>query len=450
MKCDKELPGFQMFNAFFSDLKGAFEPMACSNKEKREYVDALKTLPGSPAQEFRTLREDLDLTAKVREVRRYGKDKTFVRFEFKRLDSNCTWSRPFQFMGIFDDLKNLVSYTVMQERGLFKEGLKFYMTKVRYNWDQYEETEDPVVALTLLDSEDTPEVQVVDKATKRPIAFIYGGMGARKCRFDIEWYVACEPWMLMIKNIGFDAVEKLVFALKDGGIKAFEDAADWRPFDYRASYEKHGVLFNIDQGLRRMLERAKRDKDANVEKTVRALGIGEGCVENAYTVRVQPQSRKDMLIDIFNMTCEQKKADLHTAKLLAYLTDNGDVSSLNNLGYLFHFGMGVETDYDLAVYWHLRGAEAGDHYSMLSLGKIFSEKNSPRWDGPEAIKWFEKAIEHGDDWAKGELGHCLLCGRCVERDFARAEALLEEAVAVCPDRKDFAESLEQARNREEI
>ena len=42
-------------------------------------------------------------------------------------------------------------------------------------------------------------------------------MGARKCRFDIEWYVACEPWMLMIKNIGFDAVEKLVFALKDGG-----------------------------------------------------------------------------------------------------------------------------------------------------------------------------------------------------------------------------------------
>ena len=217
MKCDKELPGFQMFNAFFSDLKGAFEPVACSNKEKREYVDALKTLPGSPAQEFRTLREDLDLTAKVREVRRYGKDKTFVRFEFKRLDSNCTWSRPFQFMGIFDDLKNLVSYTVMQERGLFKEGLKFYMTKVRYNWDQYEETEDPVVALTLLDSEDTPEVQVVDKATKRPIAFIYGGMGARECRFDIEWYVACEPWMLMIKNIGFDAVEKLVFALKDGG-----------------------------------------------------------------------------------------------------------------------------------------------------------------------------------------------------------------------------------------
>lgn len=98
MKCDKELPGFQMFNAFFSDLKGAFEPVACSNMEKREYVDALKTLPGSPAQEFRTLREDLDLTAKVREVRRYGKDKTFVRFEFKRLDSNCTWSRPFQFM----------------------------------------------------------------------------------------------------------------------------------------------------------------------------------------------------------------------------------------------------------------------------------------------------------------------------------------------------------------
>ena len=30
----KNLPGFKMFNAFFADLKGPFEPMILTNKEK--------------------------------------------------------------------------------------------------------------------------------------------------------------------------------------------------------------------------------------------------------------------------------------------------------------------------------------------------------------------------------------------------------------------------------
>lgn len=450
MDCERELPGFRPFNAFFAELKGAFEPVACTEDERRGYVEALQTLAGTPAQEFHTLREDLALTAKVREVRRYGEERTFVRFEFKRLGSDCTWSPPYQLMAVFDDLGTLVCYTVLAERGLFKEGLLYRLTKVRCDWSDFEETDDLVKALTLLDTEDEPEVQVVDRATGRPFAYVYGGTGPRKCAFDIEWYVGCEPWILALGNVGFAATEELLFTLKDGGVKAFEDAADWRAFDFRASYERHGVPFNIDRGLRRALERAKRGGDANVERTIRALGIGEDRVSDPYTLRVKAQTRKGMLNEIFNLSCDAECGDTRKAKLLAYLAEGGDVPSLNNLGYLFHFGMGVKTDYDLAVYWHLRGAEAGDHYSMLSLGKIFSEKNSPRWDGPKAVEWFEKAIASGDDWAKGELGHCLLCGRCVETDFERAESLLEEAVEACPDRADFAENLEKARNRESI
>ena len=322
--------------------------------------------------------------------------------------------------------------------------------KIQELRNEYDENQQPT-SLTRYDyTEDEPEVQVVDRATGRPFAYVYGGTGPRKCAFDIEWYVGCEPWILALGNVGFAATEELLFTLKDGGVKAFEDAADWRAFDFRASYERHGVPFNIDRGLRRALERAKRGGDANVERTIRALGIGEDRVSDPYTLRVKAQTRKGMLNEIFNLSCDAECGDARKAKLLAYLAEGGDVPSLNNLGYLFHFGMGVKTDYDLAVYWHLRGAEAGDHYSMLSLGKIFSEKNSPRWDGPKAVEWFEKAIASGDDWAKGELGHCLICGRCVETDFERAESLLEEAVEACPDRADFAENLEKARNRESI
>lgn len=445
---EKNLPGFRMFNAFFADLKGDFEPVVCTPKEKREYVASLKTLTGYPAHEFGFLREDLDLTAKVREMRRYGVDKTFVRFEFKRLESNCTWSVPFQLMGIFDDLKNLTSYTVMHERGLFKEGVTYCMTKVRYCWDNYEMTEDPVAALAFLDAEDTPEVQIVDKATGRSFAFIYGGMGSHKCAFDVEWYVGCDPWLMERKNVRFDFIERIFEALKDGGVKAFEDAADWVPFSYRASCAKHGVHINIDRELTRILERAKRDKNIQVERTMRALGIDGAKVDGPFCVRLCPGTPRRLKLELFNMSCDESREDGERTKILAYLANHGVVNALNNLGYQFHFGRGVKTDYDLAVYWHKLGAEAGDHYSMLSLGKIFSEKTSPVWDGPEAIKWFENAIKHGDDWAKGELGHCLLCGKCIERDFVRAESLLEDAVAACPDREDFAENLERARNRE--
>ena len=88
-------------------------------------------------------------------------------------------------------------------------------------------------------------------------------------------------------------------------------------------------------------------------------------------------------------------------------------------------------------------------YAMTNLGKIYSEKDGPKWNGPKAIKWFEKAVAKGETWAMGELGCCLLCGECAGKDASRALSLLEKAVAANPDRQDFAEKLERARNEAE-
>ena len=86
---------------------------------------------------------------------------------------------------------------------------------------------------------------------------------------------------------------------------------------------------------------------------------------------------------------------------------------------------------------------------MTNLGKIYSTKDSPKWDGPKAVKWFEKATAKGETWAMGELGHCLLCGKCAGKDVARARSLLEKAVAANPDRGDFVEELDRARDEAE-
>lgn len=206
---------------------------------------------------------------------------------------------------------------------------------------------------------------------------------------------------------------------------------------------------NIDCELTRFLERARRAGDQMIVKTIQAVGVHGAPVDAPYCLRVSPGRSGSLQSDIFDKSCEENIGQDVRSKLLAYLAIRGRIrASNNNLGYQFHFGFGVKTDYELAIHWHEIGARAGDAYNMLSLGKIYSEKNSPVWDGPLAIKWFEKAINKGDTWAMGELGHCILCGKCVEQNFERAVELLEKAVAANPNRESFAKDLERARCRE--
>ena len=134
------LPCFKMFNAFFSDLNGAFEPTMLTEKQKAVFRQAIAALDGSPKEGFRPLREDLELTAKVREARRYADGRTFVRYEFNRLESNCTWSRPYQLMAVFGQIGDLESYTVLRGRGEVSDGLAFAISPRWYEWENCEET----------------------------------------------------------------------------------------------------------------------------------------------------------------------------------------------------------------------------------------------------------------------------------------------------------------------
>ena len=78
------LPRFKMFNAFFADLKGDFAPTQLTETEKEVYRKSICSLVGWPMEEFMTLREDLEITAHVREARKYANGRSFVRYEFRR------------------------------------------------------------------------------------------------------------------------------------------------------------------------------------------------------------------------------------------------------------------------------------------------------------------------------------------------------------------------------
>lgn len=443
-KLKENLPRFLLYKEFFAQLGPDFRSVTLKKSEKKICLEAMKAIDGGPHCVMREFRDDFDLTAVVREARRYC-ENTFVRAEFHHMRCDGEWSAPVQFMALFDSRFNLCSYTVLVDRGELKDGFEFGMTATKYNWERHEKTQSVDEVLRFMRTHGNAEIGVIDKAFDYPFLYVYTGMGKSGRGYDVEWYLTGEPWLLTVKNVKFAKVEAIIRALSSDGIKGVEKSADWEQFDFIGTFSRNGYLFNVDRALKRILLKAQKEGDGMVARTIMALGVGAGKIEKPYEVYVPFGSVKSMRADLFNMTLDSKVGELEQAKILAYLSVRMGGDSMNNLGYKFHFGFGVETDYDLAEYWHLKGAEAGDSYSMLSLGKIYSEKNGPKWNGKLAIEWFEKAVAAGETWSMGELGHCLLCGECGGRDVMRARSLLAKAVRANPDRADFKEDLKRAR-----
>ena len=444
-------PRFKKFNAFFADLKGDFEPTILTEKEKEASLKAVASIDGVSTMDFWSLREDLELTAAVREARRYANGTIFVRFEFKRLEetgASCastedsygfTWSRPYHLMAAFDPMWTFESYTVLPGRDVVAEGLEFSVSSSKSGSLRYEDTDDVAYVLDrLTNGSRWREVIVYDKASHGHIANINGFGGGNG--FEMYWNLCCLPWNVGASRMTPSQVEACLNALVSGGIKALEDAFDWN-----ATADKDATV-RVDEMLRRSLELAKRRGDEIGARTVRAVGVDENAIDNPFRfLDIRSGTLGEMKRQIFNIACDEKDK-VRSSKLFAMLALRGHMQSRCNLGYHFHFGMGVPVDYDLAVYWHTLAAEAGDACAMVNLGKIFSEKDGPKWDGPKAVEWFEKAVAKGDTWAMGELAHCLLCGECAGKDETRAQALLEKAVAANPDREDFAEDLKKLKH----
>ncbi|WP_052417426.1 tetratricopeptide repeat protein [Cellvibrio mixtus] len=85
----------------------------------------------------------------------------------------------------------------------------------------------------------------------------------------------------------------------------------------------------------------------------------------------------------------------------AYLEDAtaGCAHSMLRLGLMYTRGEGVNCDYDKAIEWELKAAEAGEVIAYLNLGISYRIKG----DILSAKFWFEKAIGAGDGSAAIEL-----------------------------------------------
>ena len=150
--------------------------------------------------------------------------------------------------------------------------------------------------------------------------------------------------------------------------------------------------------------------------------------------------------------------------------DNGDADAYVGLGVMYCKGQGVAQNYNEAFKWYQKAADNGVASAFAYLGEMYYAGDGVAQNYNEAFKWFQKAADNGittgiyyfladmfytgqtgiTDYSQAKkyaelaikndtldvVGHRILAklyihGYGVEKNIAKAEALIEQALAHC-------------------
>ena len=443
-KVDKILPLFLPYNDFCSRLKGKYVETAFSQSESRMYLQALQTLDGASSNSFSQVRADLYISARISRSRVYDGGKTVVYYGFRRMVGVDKYGKPLELIAVFDRRYNIECYTVCHSEDKIEKRKSDPIIEIydeHYNQLRFEKAS---LKRKCIKAGKFKYVRIKRNAREGAFLKAVGRNSVKGKMFHVNWDVAGEPWCVEAKNVALDKLVAMFDALVKNGLNGLSGSLPWKSHD--SDRGDASIGFDVDLELCRFLGRAKKDGNAIWEKTIRATGIAEENFQKSRVVYVAAGARSQMIDELrayANVSAENGDTVL-MLRCLAYLALSGDVFSMHDLGWSFHFGKGIRRDYDLSVYWHEQAARKGDVFAMQNLGVIYSEKASPVRDCKKAFYWFEKAIANGDERAMGQLAHCLLCGKN-GKDVNRELKLLRSARKAFPKDAELREMLERAK-----
>ena len=154
------------------------------------------------------------------------------------------------------------------------------------------------------------------------------------------------------------------------------------------------------------------------------------------TAEQRKEQAEDILFGVTKIVAEvrQQMNDDTKKKVFALFqmgANQGDVTSMENLGFLYAsgFGVGVTQDYAKAREWFEKAAAKDNLNAMNALGMLFANGLGVPLDYSKAHELFEKAAakDHAD--AMYNLGVLFLHGRGVAQDYAKAHEFFGKAAA---------------------
>lgn len=432
----RRLPKFCFWGAFWRSFPGAFDSVTLTQHEEAQLVKRLLRLLAEPSHAIAFLRKDWRLTLKLMEVRDYSTGRVCI-FSFACLGTDCRWRRGFRLAVGVDAQGRVSNYTVWRAwspTAIVRMRLREWWSGTRpllvadfrrmglaACWQQLRGPF-PEVRLSL----GGREVLRVEEAL---------GSSGRKgaLQFQVSWYLGGEydPWTFECARASLAQTEAAIAVVLARQEEKLGEMLHWKRVGERDVYEDDVFEFPLGAALFRAWLLAKREGRQREVETLQAVGADNRAKCRGLTVRLPWAPVGALGAELYSQTMAQDETE--RVRGLAYLAVAGDVFSRHNLGWHLHFGIGVERNYPLAVYWHLLAAHAGDELAMQNLGCIFTEEGSPVWDGPRGIRWLERAVAKDEPRAMIDLAYCLCCGKCVGEDRPRAHALLTRALQLGDD-----------------
>ncbi len=115
---------------------------------------------------------------------------------------------------------------------------------------------------------------------------------------------------------------------------------------------------------------------------------------------------------------------------LRYLTRSanaGNAVAQNNLAYMYAVGKGVEQNHQKAVEWGMKSAMQGNAESQCSLGGAYERGEGVEQDYYMAVEWYKKSAMQGYAPAQNALGIAYELGKGVEQDYNKAMEWYQKA-----------------------
>ena len=107
-------------------------------------------------------------------------------------------------------------------------------------------------------------------------------------------------------------------------------------------------------------------------------------------------------------------------KLYRELSEQGNASAQNSLGWMYESGEGVEKNYSEAVKWFRKSADQGNADAQYSLGWMYQYGFGVEKNYSEALKWYRKSADQGNARAQRSMGHMYYNGDGVEKNNSEA------------------------------
>lgn len=204
-----------------------------------------------------------------------------------------------------------------------------------------------------------------------------------------------------------------------------------------------GIDIAVDKGMT-LFERIFDNKDANVKKPNKRTPGSRGSAG-----RQQRSEKRSVwktiliagvvvlaLIFVFRIFARQRSSeaagetpsvnagvDLQSKSIeeLTEIAEGGNIDAMKQLGYQYDFGIDVERDQEMALYWYVKAAENGDASAQRSAGFLYSHADGDLLNYDEAFRWSMAAAEQENAYACSDVGYLYRDGHGVEQNDDEAE-----------------------------